>query len=354
MSATALLRSSGTHSIMRNAGKTMMRYFRYAVGIVAIVAVSVWLFGDTFAHYRHAAPNAANVIRFAHFGTYQDYETWAKLIEAFESEHPEIAVRQEYVVGWYGLYNAKLRQQMLAGTMPHVALVQIGPFTAMADRFVDLTPLVESVDAGIDLSAFDRTAVDLFRFEGRYRAMPVSGGNLLIYCNPRCFERASTYRRRPVELPNGDWTMDDFRRIARDLTCDFDGDGQIDQFGFWQPRWVYYLPFIWSFGADLLDDTQTQWRLQGPEADAAFGFYQEMRIGPHRYSPRPYEVSQIIQDVGFLTGKTAMCINGPWFQPFLAETDLANSYKVFPIPTGSAGRVTRITWEDRAWPAGVA
>ena len=53
----------------------------------------------------------------------------------------------------------------------------------------------------------------------------------------------------------------------------------------------------------------------------------------------------MFQDVGFLTGKTAMCVNGPWFQPFLADTRLAERYHLAAIPRGPAGRVTRVTWD---------
>ena len=40
-----------------------------------------------------------------------------------------------------------------------------------------------------------------------------------------------------------------------------------------------------------------------------------------------------------------MCVNGPWFMPFLARTGLADSYCVVPVPRGPGGRVTRITWD---------
>ncbi|MBU0718260.1 MAG: extracellular solute-binding protein, partial [Planctomycetes bacterium] len=151
-------------------------------------------------------------------------------------------------------------------------------------------------------------------------------------------------RGSPILFPDTDWTMADFRRTAELLTCDFDGDGTLDQFGFWLPRWVYYLPFIWSFGAELTDGALTEWRFTGPAAEAALTFYQDLAVG-NRVCPRDDEVPQLFQDVGFLTGKVAMCINGPWFQPLLAEISLADSYFVAPIPIGAGGRATRMTWD---------
>lgn len=40
-----------------------------------------------------------------------------------------------------------------------------------------------------------------------------------------------------------------------------------------------------------------------------------------------------------------MCVNGPWFEPFLRKTRLADSYAVREIPIGPGGRETRITWD---------
>ncbi len=316
-----------------------------ALLLSAIIAtVGWWLFADTYRHHFSSAPADTNLIRFAHFGTFQDQQCWKEVINAFEREHADLRVQQEYIVGMYGAYNTKLRQQVVSDTLPNVFLMQLGPFSAMATRLADLTDLVNQPVGGIDPSEFAPTSIDCFKHDGRFRGLPVSGGNLLIYCNPDCFERASAFLGREIPLPKESWTMQEFRKIASDLTCDFDGDGELDQFGFWLPRFIYYLPFVWSFGADLLDATLGHWMFTGPEAEQALAFYQQLVIGD-RVCPQGDEVAQMFQDVGFLTGTAAMCINGPWFQPFLAKTKLANRYVVAPIPRGPGGQVTRITWD---------
>ncbi len=347
--------------------------------VLAVITCGVawWLFADTFARY---APSCEDIhsIRFSHFGTYQDYQLWKAVIAEFENAHPGVSVHQEYVVGLTGHYNTKMRQQVLTHTLPDVALIQLGPFHELAEHFADLSGLLQESSGGDDvgnnstlrdsiahdhrtadtalLTGLDPTGLAAFQYHGRQGALPVSGGNLLIYANPTCFARAGRFLGRQIPLPGDDWTIEGFRHTAELLTCDFDGDGSIDQFGFWHPRWIYYLPFLWSFGAELTNDTTTEWRLVGREAEQAFEFYRELLLGgggrmPRRVCPRPDEVPQLFQDVGFLTGRVGMCINGPWFQPFLASTDLADSYVVAPIPSGPAGRVTRITWDGVVIPA---
>ncbi len=307
------------------------------------------MFADTLAHYR-SPDRRPDAIRFAHFGSYEDYELWRDIIDAFEDAHPGLRVRQEYVPGWYGRYDAKIRQQILSGTLPDVALMQFGPFTGLSRHFARLDSLIDAeVAADLDASALQSFTVTT-ETHSELRGMPLAGGNLLIYCNTECLSLASTFHGRAIDLPDDDWTMEDFAALARDLTCDFDSDGALDQFGFWRPGWVYYLPFVWSFGATLVDQDAARWTLQGPEAEAAMTFYRDPGRG-RRVCPEPAEVPQLIQDVGFLTGKVAMCVNGPWFQPFLAGTRLRETYAVLNIPRGPGGRRTRVTWDGLCIPA---
>lgn len=342
---------------------------RFAVAVL-VTTVAWWLFHDTYVRHTGPAHRLASTsldghrltesshdrsgpirIRFGHFGTYQDYTLWRDIIDSFQRDNPGTRVSQEYVVGLAGAYDTKMRQQVLSGTLPDVALIQLGPFTELAEQFADLTDLVENpLDQRPPLSALlDGGALSAFRSRGVLRGAPVSGGNLLIFGNKTCFDKAARFHGKPVPLPRNDWTMEDFRIAAELLTCDFDGDGRIDQFGFWLPRWIYYLPFIWSFGAELTDQAVGQWRLTGTRAERAFAFYRDLALD-HRVCPRDDEVPQLFQDVGFLTGRVALCVNGPWFMPFLAKTRLASSYFVAPIPSGPGGRVTRITWDGVVMP----
>ena len=172
--------------------------------------VGWWLFANTVAHYRNTAL-PAGTIRFAHFGSYEDYELWRDIIAGFEQEHPGYHVRQEYIPGLAGQYTTKMRQQVLSDTLPDVALIQLAPSKELAEHFADLSDILDgSVRSGLAAEEFDRTALAAFRSRGAQRGLPVSGGPLLIYLNTQCFERAALYRRQPIPLPDDDWTMEDF------------------------------------------------------------------------------------------------------------------------------------------------
>ncbi len=333
-----------------------------------------WLLSDTLTHHgllpdRTIAALRGGVtdIRFAHFGSHDDFGIWKRIIKEFENHSPDIRVHQEFVPGWYGRFDTKLTQQALARTLPDVILIQSSSFHYIAPYLADwsLAPTSPSADHHIDPADFHPTSIEMFRWidSGRppdqpipIRAAPFAGGSLLIYVNTECLANAPLNDRQRETfnaiLDSSDWTMDQFQGIAQSLTCDFDADGQMDQWGFWLPRWLYYMPFVWSFGADLVSDDGNTWTLHGRRAESAFSFYRTL-ARDHRACPRPSEMPQIIQDVGFLTGKVAMCVNGPWFEPFLTQTKLRDSYRVMPIPSGPAGRSTRITWDGLAVAANI-
>jgi multiple sugar transport system substrate-binding protein len=328
----------------------------------ALVAVGYWLFADTWA--RHVPGARANrAIRFAHFGGAEDHAFFQGVIDDFHAASPPDRVRQEYVVGLSGHYLTKLRQQILSDTLPDVFLVQLAWFDELSAHLADCGVLLDRpVSApGVEgdapralRSLLDPVGLEAFRADGRQRALPISGGSLVIYLNLDCLEAARRHRGESVPPPSAEWTMAEFHDTARRMTCDFDADGVIDQFGFWLPRWVYYLPFLWSFGAEMTDAAGTTWRMTGPQAEAAWTFYHDLAVGD-RVCPRDDEVPQIFQDTGFLTGRVGMCVNGPWFQPFLDQTRLAGRYVVRPIPRGPDGRrMTRVTWDGIAMRAGLA
>ena len=318
--------------------------------IIALAAVGYWLFADTVRAHRGQSGDR-NTIRFAHWGGYQEYLMWKEIIAAFTQAHPGIRVHHEYVVAMR--YETKIQQQLVAGDAPDVFLFQDEPFPNFAPKgFAVLDDLVRR--DGIDLRRdyFD-TAVASFQLDGRLRGMPLWGGDNLIYCNKRCFERAARFHKRPVPLPQDDWTLEDFVRTAKDLTFDEDGDGRIDQFGFALPMWLYALPFFWAEGMEVLDATHTRWAMTGPAAERAWQFYQDLRFSYH-VSPTPIEQSEMDTDTAFFTGRIAMFSSGPWAQPFLQATTLKDDYRIVHMPRGPAGRATRVTWDCLAMYEGIS
>lgn len=317
--------------------------------IVVFAAAGWWLFADTVRYHRPQQRDS-RTIRFAHWGGYQEYLMWKEIIAAFQQAHSDIRVHQEYVVAMR--YETKIQQQLVAGNAPDVFLFQDEPFPNFAPKgFAALDDFLRGDRIDLRKDYFD-TAIDSFVLDGQVRGMPIWGGDNLIYCNKRCFQRAARFHKRPVPLPSDDWTIDDFVRIAQDLTFDEDGDGRLDQFGFALPMWFYALPLLWPQGLEVLDATHTRWVMTGPAAEKAWQFYQDLRFR-YRVCPSPAEQGEIDADTAFFTGQVAMFDSGPWAQPFLQSTSLKNDYYIVHMPSGPLGRATRVTWDCLAMYDGI-
>ncbi len=316
---------------------------RVLVALVALAAAP-WLFSDTFARYRSASREGDGRLRFAYWGGYDDHLMWGKIVEAFHAAEPSIRIKREWLPLWG--YVTKLDQQFLADEAPDIMMFQDEPFPRYApEQFADIEPFL-AADPLTRLWLDDcwPTAAASFQFAGRLRGMPIMGGNVLIYCNLDGLELAEKVRGQAIRIPKGGWTLEEFLELCRRLTIDVDGDGRTDQFGLLQPHWVYYLPLLWSHGADLMDESRSRWTLQGPAAGAAFQTYADLR---HRWavSPVPIQYAGQNSDTAFLSGRVCMCLNGPWFQAFLRETRLRDRYAVLQIPAGPGGSTTRVTWD---------
>lgn len=319
------------------------RLVQTALAAAVATGLGWWLFADTFRYFRSAAPDARE-IRFSFWGGFEDYRMWEQMVARFERVHPGVRVRAELLP--LSGYATKILQQIAAGAAPDVMLFQDEPFPRVAERaFADLDEFIaKDPRAAAALADCWPTGVASFRVGGKQRGIPLLGGNVLIYCNEPAFARASRFHGRPIEPPKGDWTLADWARLSKDLTFDENGDGRIDQYGFLQPAWLYYLPFIWAHGGDLLDDSRRAWRFEGPAVVSALETYRKLR-GEWGVSPAPFDIAGQNADTAFLSGRVAMCVNGPWLRPFLAETALSHRYRVVPIPRGPGGNATRVTWD---------
>jgi len=319
-------------------------FWRALCIVLAAGLVAYWLFADTVRRYWPDTPGSSASIRFSYWGGFDDHRMWGEVIAAFEVANPGLHVNPE----WLPLsgYTTKLDQQFVAGNAPDVIMFQDEPFARYAGA--QFAPLGGLLDADAEsrrrLADCWPTAVTSFEHDGSLRGLPIMGGNVLVYCNLNAFDRAERATGRPISRPAPGWTMDEFVALCRLLTIDEDSDGTPEQFGLLQPHWVYYLPFIWAHGASLLDDNRTTWVFDDAAALASLKMYGDLRHG-WRVTPMPIEYAGQNSDTSFLSGRVAMCVNGPWFEPFLRETALTDRYVVAPIPRGPGGSATRATWD---------
>lgn len=272
-------------------------------------------------------------ITFSLWGSPQEGEVWQQIARAFEAEHPEIKVNIE-VADWDG-YWEKLRVQISGGTPPDVFAMDAPLYPDWQSRGVllDLDPYIDAEPEVLEgiypitLEAYE-TPDGLF-------GLPRDFQTIVLFYNKDMFDAGG------VDYPTADWTWDDFREAAADLTIDEDGNGSPDQWGAWaevydmEPFWG---PVVWSHGGEIVDPEAGETLIDSPEAMAGFEFIRSVWLDDQSM-PTEEQLSQYGWD-GLLSGIAAMGFSGHWSVPEYSQAGL--SLGVAPVPSGPAGRTTMV------------
>jgi multiple sugar transport system substrate-binding protein len=306
-----------------------------------------------------------------------------KLVDQFNREHPTIQVESLYV-GQADQQLPKILAAVVGNAVPDMLwfapmltgqLVELNAIRPL-DEWWNQLPLREQVDPAL---------LDSMQLEDQIWSVPFGTNNVGIYYRPSLFQATGI-----TSLPK---TWEEFRQVARQLTRDTNGDGRVDQHGMVLPlgkgEWTVFtwLPFMWSGGGELVEQAtgnrkkeeerreRKEERSQQPEtrirewgvgsgevetqssklktqnskpkinlvnsgAIAALNLWQElMKDGSAVLSApeRGYELD------GFLAGKVAMQLSGPWTLGQLQTTGV--DFGVLPIPE-EAKRATVIGGEN--------
>ena len=152
-------------------------------------------------------------------------------IKRFEREHPGVTV--EYVSGIRKEdYSEWLAEQLLKGEEPDVFVVPGADFDLYAASGA-LVPLEQDManDRSFDSAVYYTAALDYGRWQGKSYALPMGAVPTLMFVNK------SLLAREGISIPGNNWTWQDFLGICRAVTRDTDGDGRLDQFGFYDYTW---------------------------------------------------------------------------------------------------------------------
>ena len=246
------------------------------------------------------------VLHVAGWGGPRDREIWNYISKEFERLHPNIIVKPIHIPT---NYKETVLTSIAGGAPPDVLLLDsvIIPAFVGKDLLVNLTPYAESL--GIDLSMYYQNVLDIARFGDTLYAFPKGFTPLMMYYNKKLFDQAD------IPYPKDGWTWSDYLELARKLTRDTDGDGQIDQYGTMFGNEFYLIqPWIWANGGDILspDGKQATGYLNSTKTEQAVQFLIDLR-NKEKVVPAP----EVAPDLGrqvtmFYTGKIAMMASGHW------------------------------------------
>ncbi|NDD29658.1 MAG: sugar ABC transporter substrate-binding protein [Proteobacteria bacterium] len=262
-----------------------------------------------------------------------------ELITRFSAREPAVDVRLEAVSG--GDYYTRLLTQYASGGAPDIVQLGDDAVAAFVSRGA-LLPLDARMaqDPPLRDSDYVTGVTAPGRWRGQLYLLPKDFTPVGVFCN------AAVFRRRGVPLPREGWTWDDFRRTARALTHDDDGDGQTDTWGVVMPGPVASTLELFAAGAGggvVNDDGSYSGALDGPAALEAVAFVRGVVI-EDRSAPLPQELG--VWEGGnrqFEQGKAGMWVTGRWPQPGLVET-FGKDLVVVPPPLGPKAPSNILFW----------
>ncbi len=221
----------------------------------------------------------------------------------------DLGINVEYIPfagGGVAPLMTEIRALATAGELPDVFWMSSGFVDEFANdglilniqSFVDASDLeADFFEASFNAARVgDKTTGDMYAF-------PIYFVETLLYYNKDLFDAAG------VDYPTSEWTWDDFLTAAEALTFDENGDGLLDQYGYYFfGRYAHVESWVYQNNGRLLSEDRTAFE---PNANAveAIEFLNSL-INEHGVAPTPAETAGL--DNPFRIGLAAMWIDGVW------------------------------------------
>ena len=227
-------------------------------------------------------------------------------IAEFEKANPDIKVKRTTFA--FADLSKSILQGSVGGQVPDVAVVDV----VDNQNFASLGMLKDLSNDGINKSDFFEGPWSSVVYEGKTYGIPLNSNNLALYYNKQMLKDAG------VEVPT-DWAS--LKDVAKKTTKG-DVKGLAISAVKSESATFQVLPFVWQTGGDLKD-----YATSGATALA----YLRGLIDDGSMSEAVTNYTQEDARTQFITGKSAMMINGPWELATLTK-DAQFDWDVAPLP----------------------
>jgi multiple sugar transport system substrate-binding protein len=150
-----------------------------------------------------------------------------------------------------------------------------------------------------------------------------------------------------LDYPSGDWSWQDFRNAAQQLTRDADNDGEMEQWGHhFYGRYAQIEPWVYANDGRLIDRENMRF---DPDQNAmeAIQFLVSL-VNEHNVAPQPKLYSEMDTEDVFAQGQSAMWVDGSWNIGYMRDNVGDNfNWGIAPVPTGPSGEGEHVYgWSD--------
>ena len=276
-------------------------------------------------------------IRFTSWGNDVEEQSLRALIKEFEKRNPHIRVEVE-ITPWARMLD-KLMISSAGGRPPDVTRISSEWFPPIAAKGL-LEPLDKYIERdNYDLDDFYPESIEGWGiWEGKILEIPTDIDIYAMYYNKDMFDK---YK---LPYPDETWDWDKYLEVAKKLTLDTNGDGQIDQWGTTLDMW--WQDYVYANGGTIIgpdpDTGDVQCTLDQPAAYEGLQFMADL-INKYHVSPTAEESANQGTSKLFTSGRIGMTISGSWAAELIYKNEITTfKYDVAPIPKGPETRVSII------------
>ena len=199
------------------------------------------------------------------FGTGASRDAFDQIVAEFNLSNPDYIVEPVFVDFW--TYEQKLLASIAAGEPPDVIMwdqTRAGQ-RAEARQIIALDAYIEG--DGFDMDAFFAYPMQDVVYKGETWGIPFAPDTRILFYNKDAFEEVGLDPAKPPQ------TWDELWEYA--LQLDKGEGATLERVGF-NPMWgnVWVLPFVWSNGATMVDETGT-FTLNAPEVIETAVWYKQ-------------------------------------------------------------------------------
>jgi multiple sugar transport system substrate-binding protein len=274
----------------------------------------------------------ATEINFMMWGAPEELAVWQAVVDDFQKANPNITVKVD--VSDWDSYWTKLNTLIAGNTPPDVFAMDAPLYLDWQSRgaLLNLQPYIDANPGFLD--GFYPQTLTAYKLTDGYYGLPRDFQTIVLFYNKDMFDAAG------VEYPGADWTYDDLMTAAKALTKDNDGDGKIDQYGFWTDTWdmeLFWSEAIWAYGGQIISDDHSKTLIGEGGARDAWAFIDSLY--KEGVMPTPTSSEEFGDDL-FQPKVAAMTTIGHWAVPGYVQAGI--NFDVAPMPKGPAGQATSV------------
>jgi len=260
-------------------------------------------------------------------------ETTKALLDRWNEHNPDIQVETEIVP--FPIYTTKILSYIAAGEAPDIFLAN-WPDIYVLGKMGALVELDDYFYTWEDSDQFYEGIIEGCKWNGKLYGIPVATDFRLIYYNKVLFEEAGV---NPPE------TWEELLEVAKVLTKDIDGDGEIDQWGYafhtgpGGSTNARFMTMLWGLGGRYFDDANRKVVVNGSAGIKVLQYYYD---AIHVYKVAPAELlSGSELELMLAEGRLAMFQGGTWeisgFKEVLGKEDITDIVGVTIMPRWEKG-----------------